>query len=77
MQNDFLQVLLLEGHRQGITDVKIVCDDLVVSASYDFTVRLWSVSNRSPDHEDESCTTGLCLAILKGHRDFVRSMAIR
>ena len=67
----------MEGHRQGITDVKIVCDDLVVSASYDFTVRLWSVSNRSTDHDDESSTTGLCLAILKGHRDFVRSMAIR
>merc|ERR1719422_1501710 len=35
-------VLKLEGHRQGITDVRAVSDDLVVSASYDFTVRMWS-----------------------------------
>ena len=62
-------VLKLEGHRQGITDVRAVSDDLVVSASYDFTVRMWSIG---PSSEG-----GLCLAILKGHRDFVRSLAVR
>ena len=62
-------VLKLEGHRQGITDVRAVSDDLVVSASYDFTVRMWSIG--------PSSESGLCLAILKGHRDFVRSLAVR
>ena len=49
---------LLEGHRQGITEVRILNGQdtrpLIISASYDSSVRLWSV------------TTGLCLAILLG-----------
>ena len=49
---------LLEGHRQGITEVRILNGEdtrpLCISASYDSSVRLWSV------------TTGLCLAILLG-----------
>jgi len=61
----------LEGHRQGVTDVKAVSesDGLIASASYDFSVRLWSMGNCDG--------AGVCLAILKGHRDIVRSLAIR
>ena len=48
----------LEGHTQAITEVKILNANesrpLCVSASYDSSVRLWSV------------TTGLCLAKLVG-----------
>ena len=49
---------LLKGHTQGITEVKILNgqDDrpLCVSASYDSSVRLWSI------------TTGICFAVLLG-----------
>ena len=48
----------LEGHSQAITEVRILNANesrpLCVSASYDTSVRLWSV------------TTGLCLAKLVG-----------
>ena len=59
----------LEGHSQAVTAVRLIESDgsnpLVVSSSYDCNIRLWSL------------TAGLCLAVFKGHRDFVRSLAIR
>ena len=49
---------LLEGHKQGITEVKILYAQdtrpMCVSGSYDGSVRIWSVK------------TGLCLAVLLG-----------
>ena len=49
---------LLEGHKQGITEVKILYAQdtrpMCVSGSYDGSVRIWSVK------------TGLCLAVLIG-----------
>ena len=49
---------LLEGHTQGITEVRILnaqdTRPMCVSGSYDGSVRIWSIK------------TGLCLAILLG-----------
>ena len=51
---------LLEGHKQGITEVRILnaqdTRPMCVSGSYDGSVRIWSIK------------TGLCLAILLGTR---------
>ena len=49
---------LLEGHNQGITEVRILnANDtrpMCVSGSYDGSIRMWSIK------------TGLCLAVLLG-----------
>ena len=50
----------LEGHKQGVTAVRMLTGQksrpLCVSASYDGSLRLWSIS------------TGLCLAVLLGKK---------
>ena len=49
---------LLEGHNQGITEVRILnaqdTRPMCVSGSYDGSIRMWSIK------------TGLCLAVLLG-----------
>jgi WD40 repeat protein len=61
----------MSGHSQCLTSArilpKVVVDrfslgPLVITSSYDCQVRLWSTRGR------------ICLAVLRGHRDFVRSL---
>lgn len=63
---------VLEGHRQNLTGARIlpkvavwhfyISEPLIVTSSYDGTLRLWSGKHR------------VCLAILKGHRDLIRTI---
>lgn len=62
-QNDLQHIHALEGHTQGVTCVKID-KDILASGSYDCRVRLWNIPH------------GVCLAILQGHKDLVRSLDI-
>ncbi|TRY63041.1 hypothetical protein TCAL_00328 [Tigriopus californicus] len=61
--NDLRRIHTLEGHTQGVTCVKIN-QDVLASGSYDCRVRLWNISH------------GVCLALLQGHKDLVRSLDI-
>lgn len=45
----------LSGHTEGITCMKMVGYDAVISGSYDFTLRLWSIQD------------GRCLAVISDH----------
>ena len=71
---DGQKIGVLEGHRQNITGARIlpkvavwhfyISEPLIVTSSYDGTLRLWSGKHR------------VCLAILKGHRagDLIRTI---
>ena len=63
---------ILEGHRQGLTGVRILpkrsvsqfqmAGPLIITSSYDGSLRLWSGKYH------------ICLAFLKGHRDLIRTI---
>ncbi|QQP35474.1 Fbox/WD repeatcontaining protein 11like, partial [Caligus rogercresseyi] len=54
------EIRSLEGHTQGVTGIRF----LPPIRGYDSYLRIWNVSH------------GICLAILRGHSDFIRSLAI-
>lgn len=56
----------LEGHKKGVTAVRMLNRARCLSSSYDCTLRLWCLKGRMR-----------CLAVLKGHCDFVRCLTVQ
>lgn len=54
-----------EGHSRGVTSVRFLTDDQIVTASLDSTIRLWDAS------------TGKLIRTLSNHRGEVFSMSVR
>ncbi|XP_040577764.1 uncharacterized protein [Lepeophtheirus salmonis] len=64
---DGKELRALRGHTQGVTGIRFLPQSegsLAVSGSYDSYLRIWNVNH------------GYCLAVLVGHRDFIRSLAV-
>ena len=55
---------VLEGHTKLIRSV-FIKDNLIISGSYDNTIRIWDIN------------TGNCLKVLEGHTDWIRHVYVK